>query len=340
MYATPDIAAHARELRLGDRRIRTPLVLAPMEDVTSAPFRALCRRHGADLVFTEFVSAEGLVRDNRKSTEKLRLLDEERPAGVQIFGERPAAMADAARRAVDEAAPDVIDINIGCPVRKVVKKGAGAALLKDLELTERIVRGIVRAVDVPVTAKARIGWDAESIRIIELVRMLEANGVAAVSIHARTRAQGYDERADWRWIAAARRAVTIPVIGNGDVASPRDAARLLEETGCDGVMIGRAAIGNPWIFRRIAHYLATGEELAEPTLHDRVETLLDHLRRNVTEHGEARGVREMRRQYGAYLHGVHGVAEVRRTLMRVDTLAGVTDVVRRFAGRHASMVAG
>jgi tRNA-dihydrouridine synthase B len=329
-----------RELRIGNLRIEDALVLAPMEDVTSAPFRALCRRHGADLVFTEFVSAEGLVRDNRKSTEKLRLLAEERPVGVQIFGERPEAMADAARRVVEESAPDVIDVNIGCPVRKVVQKGAGAALLRDLDLTERIVRAIVRAVPVPVTAKARIGWDAESIRVLELVRMLEANGVAAVAIHARTRAQGYGERADWRWIAAAKRAVTIPVIGNGDVVSPRDAVRLLEETGCDGVMIGRAAIGNPWIFRRIKHYLATGTELPEPSVADRVETLMEHLRWNVDTHGEARGVREMRRQYGAYLHGVPGVAEIRRQLMEIDALDGVAEAVSRFAGEHAVLALG
>lgn len=320
---------------VGPLRFERALVLAPMEDVTSAPFRAFCRAQGADLVFTEFVSAEGLVRRNPKSTEKLKLHPDERPVGVQIFGERPDAMAEAARRVVEEASPDVIDVNIGCPVRKVVKKGAGAALLRDLALTERIVRGIVRAVAVPVTAKARVGWDSESIRVLELVRMLEAQGVRAVSIHARTRAQGYGDRADWRWIAAAKRAVTIPVIGNGDVSSPEEARRLFEETGCDGVMIGRAAIGNPWIFSRTRHYLETGELLPEPSLAERAEMLIAHLERNVVESGERRGVREMRRQYGAYLRGLPGTSEVRRTLMRVETFAEVAREVRRYVRARA-----
>ncbi len=313
-------------LTIGNLSIQDALLLAPMEDVSSGPFRRICRRYGADLVYSEFVSAQALVRDVKQSLAKLRIGPGEHPIGLQIFGETVDAMVEAARIA-EEAGPDLIDINIGCPVKKIVCKGAGAALLKDLNLAERMARGIVDAVSLPVTAKARIGWDADTIRIEELAKRLEGAGLAALSVHARTRSQGYGGRADWTWIRKAKCAISIPVIGNGDVRSAEDAHRMFEETGCDGVMIGRAAIGAPWIFSMCREYLSTGVVPSPPSASERVRVLLDHLAANVVEKGERRGVLEMRKQFGPYLKGLRSVSRVRARLMQEETVASVRDVL-------------
>ncbi len=315
-------------LVIGPLRIEDALLLAPMEDVSSAPFRRICRRFGADIVYSEFVSAQALVRDAHKSHLKLRVGPDERPLGMQIFGETVDVMTDAAR-IVEAAGPDFIDLNIGCPVRKIICKGAGAALLKNLDLAERIAGSVVKAVALPVTAKARIGWDADSICVEELARRLEGAGVRALTVHARTRAQGYRGRADWSWIARAKRAVRMPVIGNGDVASAQDARRMFDETGCDGVMIGRAAIGDPWIFGACRRFLATGETPPPPSLDERLALLLEHLEASVAERGERRGVIEMRRQFAAYLKGLRGVSHVRAALVKVDTVAAVRAALER-----------
>jgi tRNA-dihydrouridine synthase B len=313
---------------LGPIELHDPLVLAPMEDVSTGPFRALCRRHGADLVFTEFIHAGTLLQRTAKSLEKIVIGPDEQPCGVQIFGEDVRRLADAALKAVDAGAA-VVDLNIGCPVKKIVNKGAGAALLRDLDLTRRIIREIRRVVPdaVPVTAKARIGWDDCSINILELAPMLEGEGVSALSIHARTRVQQYTGRADWTWIGRAKAAVSIPVIGNGDVSEPEDVARMLAETGCDGVMIGRAAIGRPWFFTHARHYLDHGERLPAPSRGERIGILLDHLTAEVDRIGERRAVYSMRKQFGPYLKGMPDAPALRATLMGVDSIAGIRDTL-------------
>ncbi|MBD3336545.1 MAG: tRNA dihydrouridine synthase DusB, partial [Candidatus Eisenbacteria bacterium] len=235
-------------MRLGSHTLPAPaLYLAPMEDVTEGPFRRICRRLGADVVVTEFISAEGLIRDAARSRAKTVLAGDEHPVGIQIFGSRPEALTEAARLA-EAVGADFVDINFGCPVKKVACKGAGAGVLRDLPLMERLARAVVRSVAVPVTVKTRLGWDEDSILIEDAARRLEGAGVQALAIHARTRRQGYRGSAAWSWIARVKSCVAIPVVGNGDVAQPQDALALQRETGCDGVMIGRAAIGNPWIF--------------------------------------------------------------------------------------------
>lgn len=326
-------------LTLGAHTFENPLFLAPMEDVSTGPFRRACRRFGADVVYTEFVHARTLVSGTRESADKLELSPEERPVAVQLFGEDPDAFA-AATDFLAGVRPDFIDVNIGCPVRKVVCRGAGAALLKDLALTERIVRAVVARAEVPVTAKARIGWDEGSINVLELARMLEANGVAALAVHARTRAQGYGGRADWRWIAAVKSAVGIPVIGNGDVFDAADAARLFDVTGCDGIMVGRAAIARPWVFGRWKHALRTGERLPDPPWSERVAGLLEQLDAEAHRKGEARAVREMRSQYVPFLRdhperralrkalvAARDVAEVRGCLETVARAVSATDAL-------------
>jgi len=317
----PRLPASA-EFSIGSHVFRpAALVLAPMEDVTSVPFRVLCRRYGADLVYTEFVHAALLAKGSRESVEKLRIDPLEHPVAVQIFGDDPDELAEAARVAMD-AGPDFIDLNIGCPVRKIVCKGAGAALLRDFALVERIVRRVREVISVPLTAKARLAWSASDIRIIELARLLEANGVAALAVHARTREQGHDGDAQWEWIARVRESVSIPIFGNGDVLTPEDSLRMLRETGCHGVMLGRAAIGNPWVFREHRTFLATGEKAPPPTWEERREVILAHLRALVEERGEFRGVLLMRRHYAPYLRGAGDPAR-REVLVRAESVSEI-----------------
>jgi tRNA-dihydrouridine synthase B len=306
--------------------IARPLLLAPMESITDGPFRRQARRLGADLVFTEFVSAEGLTHGARQCAEKLVFSPAERPIGIQVFGHRVDPVVEAARRA-EAAAPDLIDLNFGCPARKVAGHGAGAALLREPERLEAMTRAVVAAVRAPVTAKIRIGWDESSVNAIEIAQRLEAAGVAGITVHARTRAQGFAGRADWSWIARVVGAVAVPVAGNGDVREPADAARMFAETGCAAVMIGRAAMGNPWIFRRTRHYLETGELPEEPSIEERLGTILEHLRDSVAEKGEPRAVLEMRKHYRGYLRGLAGAARLRAALMAPVTIAGVAETL-------------
>lgn len=312
-----------------------PLLLAPMEDITDQTFRRLARRFGADLVFTEFVSAEGLVHDAPRSLAKLALSPDEHPVGIQVFGSRVAAVAASAVRAA-AAGPDLIDLNFGCPARKVAGKGGGAGLLRTPELLEEMARAVVAAVALPVTAKLRLGWDEQSINVLEIAERLERAGVQAITIHARTRSQRFRPPADWSWIARVKRHVAIPVIGNGDVWEPRDAERLFEETGCDAVMIGRAATGNPWIFARTRRYLDTGELPDPPSTDERFDVLLEHLRGAVLLKGERRGVIEMRKLYSGYLRGLHGAARLRAALMAPVTIADVVRCLEHYRGRSAA----
>lgn len=317
-------------MRIGTIELPTPaLYLAPMEDVSERPFRRICRKLGADVVVTEFISAEGLIRDAAKSRAKTALAPDEHPVGIQIFGARDEALVEAARLS-EAAGADFVDINYGCPVKKVVCKGAGAGVLRDLPLMERLTRAVVRSVSIPVTVKTRLGWDEKSLWIEEAAQRLEDAGVQALAIHARTRRQGYRGSAAWDWIARVKAKVAIPIIGNGDVTTPQAAARMLRETGCDGVMLGRAAIGNPWIFRRCRHYIETGEDLPGPTYAERAAVLLEQLREHAGEKGERRAVTEFRKFISGYLKGLPGVSRFRAGLMEEETVAGVEARLERF----------
>jgi nifR3 family TIM-barrel protein len=292
-----------------------PLLLAPMEDVSDPPFRALCKKHGADLMFTEFISSEGLIRQAAKGLKKLDIFEAERPIGIQLFGGSEDAMEEAARIA-EAAKPDLIDINYGCPVHKVVSKGAGACLLLDVDKMVRLTEKVVKAVKVPVTVKTRLGWDEKSKNIVEVAERLQDAGIQALSIHGRTRAQLYKGPADWTLIGAVKSnpRMRIPIFGNGDIDSPEKAVEYRARYGVDGVMIGRASIGHPWIFNEIKHYIATGAHLAPPSVADRVEAARQHLRSSLAWKGAWEGVVEMRRHYGNYLKGLPNVKEVRLRL--------------------------
>lgn len=282
-----------------------PLLLAPMEDVSDPPFRALCKEHGADVMFTEFISSEGLIRDADKSTMKLDIYDFERPIGIQIFGYDIDSMRKAAE-ICERAKPEFIDINYGCPVKKVAKKGAGAGILKDIPKMVAMTKEIVNATNIPVTVKTRLGWDENSRKIVEVAEKLQDVGIQALSIHGRTRKQMYKGEADWTLIGDVKNNpnMHIPIFGNGDVDSPEKAKRMKDSYGIDGIMIGRAAIGNPWIFNEIKHYFKTGEHLASPTIIDRVIACKQHLKHSIEWKGEILGVVEMKRHYTNYFKGI------------------------------------
>lgn len=306
-----------------------PVVLAPMEDVTDLPFRVICKRHGADVVYTEFVSSEGLIRDIRKSLEKLKIHDEERPIGIQIYGNRVESMVQAAKIA-EAAGPDLLDINYGCPSKHVAGKGAGSGLMKTPELMEAITRGVIEAVDLPVTAKTRLGWCHDSRNILEIAQMLQNCGIQLLTIHGRTRSQKFKGQADWAQIGEAKQAVTIPVVGNGDVVTPFDAQKMLEVSGVDGIMIGRGAYGNPWIFSQTKHFLKTGEILPDPELLERVEVLLQHLELSIRYKGERRGALEMGKHYGNYLKGVRNVKHLKSSLRELSDYHEIREIIYRF----------
>lgn len=292
-----------------------PLLLAPMEDVSDPPFRALCKRHGADLMFTEFISSEGLIRQAAKGLKKLDIFPEERPIGIQLFGGAEEAMEEAARIA-EKAGPELIDINYGCPVHKVVSKGAGACLLTDVDKMVRLTAAVVKAVKVPVTVKTRLGWDDRSKNIMEVAERLQDVGISALSIHGRTRAQLYKGPADWTLIGEVKNnsRMRIPIFGNGDIDSPEKAVEYRDRYGVDGLMIGRASIGHPWIFNEVKHFMATGTHLAGPTLDDRVAAAREHLERSIAWKGDYEGVVEMRRHYGNYFRNLPHFKEWRLKL--------------------------
>jgi tRNA-dihydrouridine synthase B len=314
-----------------------PLLLAPMEDVSDPPFRYVCKQNGADLMYSEFISSEGLIRDAIKSRRKLDFFEYERPFGIQIFGGDEEAMAMSAR-IVDTVQPDLVDINFGCPVKKVVCKGAGAAVLKDIGLMTRLTSAVVRGTTLPVTVKTRLGWDDQSKNIEEVAERLQDVGIAALTIHGRTRAQLYKGNADWTLIARIKEnpRIRIPIFGNGDIESPEKALEYRDRYGVDGIMIGRAAIGYPWIFQEIKHYLDTGEHLPPPTIEQRCGAIRDHLVRSIEWKGPVVGILEMRRHYTNYLKGFPHIKDFRNQLVQMKTVeeieAVLFEVQRRYAG--------
>jgi len=305
-------------IELGD----FPLLLAPMEDVSDPPFRALCKEQGADVVFTEFISSEGLIRDAAKSVQKLDIYEKERPVGIQIFGANLASMLRTVE-IVEQSKPDIIDINFGCPVKKVVSKGAGAGILKDIDLMEKLTREMVKHTHLPITIKTRLGWDADSIKIVEVAERLQDAGAKAISIHGRTRAQMYKGAADWTQIAAVKNnpRMHIPIFGNGDVNSPEKAALMRDEFGLDGAMIGRASIGNPWFFKQVKHFFKTGMHLPEITIAERVAVARRHLQMEIDwKVKEIVGIMEMRRHYTNYFRGIPHFKPYRLKLVTTDSL--------------------
>jgi tRNA-dihydrouridine synthase B len=307
-----------------------PLLLAPMEDVSDPPFRYVCKKFGADLMYSEFISSEGLIRDAIKSKQKLDFFEYERPFGIQIFGGDEEAMALSAR-IIDATNPDLVDINFGCPVKKVVCKGAGAAVLKDVPAMVRLTRAVIRSTRLPVTVKTRLGWDDDTKNIEEVAERLQDEGIGALTIHGRTRSQLYKGDADWTLIARVRNnpRIHIPIFGNGDVDSPEKALAYKNQYGVDGIMIGRAAIGNPWIFREIKYFMETGNHLEAPSVGERIDTILQHLYRSVEWKGNILGILEMRRHYSNYLKGIPFIKEFRNQLVQKNNLGEIEELLSK-----------
>lgn len=310
-----------------------PLFLAPMEDVTDASFRYICKKFGAAMVYTEFVSSDALVRDVPKSIQKLTIYDYERPIGIQIYGHLPDAMVDSAVK-VEAFNPDVIDINFGCPVKKIAGRGAGSGMMREPDKMVEITRRVVEAVHTPVTVKTRLGWDNDSKIIVELAERLQDAGISALTIHGRTRAQMYKGEADWTLIGAVKNnpRMHIPIIGNGDIRTPQEARAAFDRYGVDAIMVGRASFGHPWVFREMRHYLDTGEELPPMSVAERVALAKDHLAKSVEIKGERRGVYEMRRHLSCYFKGLENFKETRMklvTLTDIDALNETLDFIGR-----------
>ncbi|GFR91138.1 tRNA-dihydrouridine synthase [Elysia marginata] len=323
------------DINLGD----FPLLLAPMEDVSDPPFRILCKRQGADVVYTEFISSEGLIREAEKSVKKLDFYDEERPVGVQIFGGNLEAM-QRATDIVSEAKPDIIDINYGCPVKKVVCKNAGAGILKNIPLMVKLTKAIVKRTSLPVTVKTRLGWDERSIKIVEVAERLQDVGISAISIHGRTRVQMYKGEAIWEPIAQVKNnpRMHIPVFGNGDVNSPEKAKLMRDSFGLDGAMIGRASIGNPWFFAQVKHYLQTGESLPKTPIKERVDTCRTHLLMAVKWKGERLGILENRKHYTNYFKGLSNFKSYKKELLTLSNLSDILEVFSEIEQHFANEV--
>lgn len=315
-------------LELGD----FPLLLAPMEDVSDPPFRAVCKENGADLMYTEFISAEGLIRDAEKSVQKLDIYDYERPIGIQIFGDRIEAMREAA--AIAEAAkPEIIDINYGCPVKKVACKGAGAGILLDLPKMQSMTKEIVNNVSLPVTVKTRLGWDDSTIKIVEVAKRLQDVGIKALTIHGRTRQQMYKGEANWNFIAEVKHHpdIIIPIFGNGDIDTPEKALEYKNRFGVDGMMIGRASIGYPWIFNEIKYFLQTGKKLSPPDIRERVQVAKKHVEFSVEWKGEITGLLEMRRHYTNYFKNIPNFKSYRTKLVESNSFTEISDLLDEIA---------
>jgi tRNA-dihydrouridine synthase B len=318
-------------VKIGDLSVGTfPLLLAPMEDVSDPPFRALCKENGADVVYTEFISSEGLIRNAAKSVQKLDIYEKERPVGIQIFGANLDSMLRSVE-IVEASKPDIIDINFGCPVKKVVSKGAGAGILKDIPLMVKLTEEMAKRTHLPLTIKTRLGWDHDSIKIVEVAERLQDAGAKAISIHGRTRAQMYKGDADWVPIAAVKNnpRMHIPIFGNGDVHSPERAIEMRDRYGLDGAMIGRASIGNPWFFNQVKHFMKTGEHVSPPTLKERVAVARRHLEMAIDWKGEILGVLETRRHYTNYFKGIPNFKPYRTAMVTSDDANDVFAVFDR-----------
>ena len=329
-------------VKIGDIELgEFPLLLAPMEDVSDPPFRALCKEQGCDMMYTEFISVEGLIRDARKSVQKLDIYEEERPIGVQIFGAELDSMMRAAE-IVEEAKPELLDINYGCPVKKVTCKMAGAGILQDIPRMVELTKAVVRSTNLPVTVKTRLGWDEQTKYIEDVAERLQDVGIKALSIHGRTRKQMYKGEADWTLIAKVKEnpRINIPIFGNGDVNSPQKALEYRKRFGVDGIMIGRGSIGNPWIFREIKHYFATGEILPSPTIAERVEAAKRHLLHSIEWKGEKLGVLEMRRHYTNYFRGYPGIKKYRSQLVTLHDPTALLQVLDEVETNYAGEEVG
>ena len=313
-----------------------PLLLAPMEDVSDPPFRALCKENGADVVYTEFISSEGLIRNAAKSTMKLDIYEKERPVGIQIFGANLDSMLQSVD-IVEKTKPDIIDINFGCPVKKVVCKGAGAGILKDIDKMEMLTREMAKRTNLPLTVKTRLGWDEKSIKIVEVAERIQDAGAQAITIHGRTRAQMYKGFADWRLISDVKNnpRMKIPVFGNGDVNSPEKAVEMRDKFGLDGAMIGRASIGNPWFFNQVKHFFKTGQHLPQPTLFERINMAEEHLKMAIKWKGEKLGVYETRRHYSNYFKGIENFKPYRQKLVTTETSNEVYEVLDSISEKFA-----
>jgi nifR3 family TIM-barrel protein len=313
-----------------------PLLLAPMEDVSDPPFRAVCKDKGADLMYTEFISSEGLVRDAIKSRQKLDIFDYEKPVGIQIFGGDEESLSLAAK-IVDVTNPDLLDINFGCPVKKVALRGAGAGVLKDIDLMVRLTEAVVKSTSLPVTVKTRLGWDDENRNIEEVAERLQDVGIKALAIHGRTRAQMYKGSADWDLIGKVKNnpRIKIPIFGNGDIDSPQKALEYKNRYGVDGIMIGRAAIGYPWIFDEIKHFLKTGEMLPPPSIEDRIQVCKKHLHKSFEWKGTIVGIFEMRRHYANYLKGLPGIKDYRYQLVTLKTVEEIDAILDEIGVKYA-----
>ncbi len=321
-------------IELGD----FPLLLAPMEDVSDPPFRSVCKVNGADLMYTEFISSEGLIRDAEKSVQKLDIYDSERPIGIQIFGDNIESMKKAASIS-EEAKPEILDINYGCPVKKVACRGAGAGILLDLDRMQKMTAEIVKQVDIPVTVKTRLGWDDNSIKIIEVAKRLQDVGIQALTIHGRTRKQMYKGEANWDYIAEVKKNpnITIPIFGNGDINTPEKAKEYKEKYGVDGIMIGRAAIGNPWIFNQIKHFLNEGKFLNKPNIYERISVVKKHLEFSIKWKGEKLGLIEMRRHYTNYFRAIENFKEYRMKLILSESLDYSLEVLNDISNKFSSI---
>ena len=321
------------DIELGD----FPLLLAPMEDVSDPPFRALCKEQGADVVYTEFISSEGLIRSAQKSVMKLDIYEKERPVGIQIFGANLESMLQTID-IVEKSNPDIIDINFGCPVKKVVSKGAGAGILKDIDLMVKLTSEMVKRTPIPITVKTRLGWDDSTIKIVEVAERLQDVGIKAIAIHGRTRAQMYKGNADWTLISEVKnnKRMHIPVFGNGDVNSPEKARIMRDDYGLDGAMIGRASIGNPWFFKQVKEYLNTGISVSSPSLEERIYTAKRHLEMAINWKGERLGLLETRRHYSNYFRGVSNFKPYRTRLVTGDTTKEVMNVFKELEEKQST----
>lgn len=321
-------------MKIGSIDIDKPLCLAPMEDVSDTPFRHICKEQGADIVYTEFANCEAIIRNVRQTMEKIRVHDTERPVSIQLYGSGEESMEQAASIA-QAAGADFIDINCGCWVKKIACRGDGAGLLRDLDKFRMVVESVLRGTDLPVTVKTRLGWDDSSFVILDVAQMLESLGVQALTVHCRTRKQGYNGKADWSWLPRIKEASKIQLIANGDIATPED-AKACFDLGCDGVMIGRGAIHSPWIFRHMRHYLNTGELLPEPSLEERIHMCIRHLADSVEFRGARRGVPAFRRHYAGYLKGVPNIANLRKDLMNLLEVDPIVERLLRFLEEYKS----